>query len=201
MDELFLSLDVETGGPIPGKNPMLELGAAAYRIDGTVVGTHSVSIAQDGWEMDPATLKWWHQPANFQAFQRISEAVEEPRNAMLRFSMWLDSLNFNYSITPVAYPACFDYMFVYWYLMYYIGTANPLSFSCLDLKSYVCAARKRSYRNTVKGRFPKRWFHHGLPHTHSALDDALEQGFIFVQAYRQNHGLALLDPDHNIGLR
>ena len=36
----------------------------------------------------------------------------------------------------------------------------------------------RSYRDATKKAMPRRWFD-PLPHTHHALDDALEQGALF----------------------
>jgi len=35
-----------------------------------------------------------------------------------------------------------------------------------------------SYRKAIKPRLPKHWFDE-LPHTHVALDDAIEQGALF----------------------
>ena len=34
------------------------------------------------------------------------------------------------------------------------------------------------YRDTTKKRMPERWFDK-IPHTHVALDDAIEQGALF----------------------
>ena len=41
------------------------------------------------------------------------------------------------------------------------------------------------FRNTVKRTMPKRWFE-DLPHTHVALDDALEQGALFLRMHAEN---------------
>ncbi|MFZ1891390.1 MAG: exonuclease, partial [Formosimonas sp.] len=40
------------------------------------------------------------------------------------------------------------------------------------------------YKQAIKPRLPKEWLPENLPHTHVALDDALEQGEIFVSMLR-----------------
>lgn len=190
-EELFVSLDVETIGPIPGVNPMIELGAACFNIEGVVVDTWQSALSKDGWNADIETMKWWHSPKNFETFQRLTNEAQPPEKAMYSFHTWLNRLPGR--PTPVAYPAAFDYMFVYWYLMYYVGTAAPFSFSCLDVKTYAMAAlKKRQFHQSFKRKFPRAWFHPRLKHTHNALDDAIEQGWMFIQAHRENLGLPLL---------
>ncbi len=78
----------------------------------------------------------------------------------------------------VAYPAGFDFLFVYWYLMRFAGE-SPFSHSALDVKSFAMALLKTDYRDSTKRAMPRRWFDPGLPHTHVALDDAIEQGALF----------------------
>lgn len=192
--EIFVSIDIETFGPIPGINAMVELGAAAYQIDGTVIATWQVTLAEPPESVrDSATMKWWFMPEQFPTYEKlVSGPKVAPSKAMCDFNLWVQDLGGR--PTPVCYPAGFDYMFVYWYLMRYIGHSTPFSFSCIDLKTYVMAARKEpSYIKTAKNKFPKAWFHKGLPHTHNALDDALGQGWMFIQAYRSNLGMDLLD--------
>jgi len=68
-------------------------------------------------------------------------------------------------------------MFVYWYLIRFTGD-SPFSFSAIDIKTYAMAMLKTPFRDINKGNMPKRWFDE-LPHTHKALDDAIEQGALF----------------------
>jgi hypothetical protein len=79
----------------------------------------------------------------------------------------------------VAYPAAYDFMFVYWYLMRFVGE-SPFSHSELDIKTFAMCLLGIGYRDATKGRMPKRWFD-DLPHTHVALDDALGQGAPLLQ--------------------
>jgi hypothetical protein len=77
----------------------------------------------------------------------------------------------------VGYPAAYDFMFVYWYLIRFTGE-SPFSHSALDIKTLAMALLGGGYREATKNRMPKRWFD-DLPHTHVALDDALGQGALF----------------------
>lgn len=84
----------------------------------------------------------------------------------------------------VAYPAGFDFTFVYWYLLRFTGE-SPFSHSALDIKSFAMAVMKSDYRASTKRNMPKRWFDK-LPHSHIALDDAIEQGALFCNMLKEN---------------
>jgi hypothetical protein len=83
----------------------------------------------------------------------------------------------------VAYPAGFDFLFVYWYLIRFAGE-SPFSHSALDIKTFAMALLGCEYGSAVKRNMPKRWFDK-LPHTHVALDDAIEQGSLFCNMLRE----------------
>jgi hypothetical protein len=85
--------------------------------------------------------------------------------------------------TRFCYPAGFDFLFVYWYLIRFAGE-SPFSFSALDIKTYAMALLKKDYRQSTKGGMPKSWFD-SHPHTHIALDDAIEQGALFATCWRR----------------
>jgi hypothetical protein len=76
-------------------------------------------------------------------------------------------------------------MFVYWYLMRFTGE-SPFSHSALDIKTFAMAMLKTKYRDATKRNMPKSWFDQ-LPHTHIALDDAIEQGALFCNMLRTLH--------------
>jgi len=85
------------------------------------------------------------------------------------------------------HPETFDFMFVYWYLIRFVGE-SPFGFVGLDIKTYAMAMLKQQeYRGCVKRKFPKRWFD-PHPHTHVALDDAIEQGALFCNMLAENLG-------------
>jgi len=91
---------------------------------------------------------------------------------MVEYVAWVKSLPGK----PVfaAYPAGFDFLFVYWYLIRFTG-ASPFSHSALDMKSMAMVLLGTGYRDSTKRNMPREWFG-PAPHTHVALDDAIEQG-------------------------
>jgi hypothetical protein len=57
---MYVSTDVETDGPIPGGNSLLSFGSAAFRTDGTMVGTYTANLATlPEATADPDTMAWW----------------------------------------------------------------------------------------------------------------------------------------------
>jgi len=174
MKEIYVSTDVETDGPIPGPHSMLSFGSAAYGADKTLVDTFTVSLEMlEGATGDPKTMAWWRKQPK--AWEACRTDPQPPEEAMPRYCDWLDGL----PAKPVfvAYPAGFDFLFVYWYLMRFVGR-SPFSFSALDIKTFAMVKLGCGYREATKRNMPKRWFDEKR-HTHVALDDAIEQGALF----------------------
>jgi len=86
----------------------------------------------------------------------------------------------------VAYPAGFDFSWVYWYLIRFAGK-SPFSFAALDIKSYAMATLRTSFRGSTKARFPSEWLG-PRRHSHVALEDAREQGELFCRMVVAHHG-------------
>jgi hypothetical protein len=183
MAEVYVSTDIETDGPIPGPHSMLSLASAAYHPDKTLITTFTANLETlPGATADPRTTDWWQQHRDAWAATRTN--LQDPAVAMGRYVTWVKSLPGRPVF--VAYPAGFDFLFVYWYLIRFAGE-SPFSFSALDVKTYAMALLKTEYREAVKRNMPRRWFD-PLPHSHVALDDALEQGALFCNMLAENLG-------------
>jgi hypothetical protein len=184
MNEIYVSTDIETDGPVPSVNSMLSIGSAAYFADKTLIGTFTANLETlPGAEANPRTMEWWlTQP---EAWKACRENLQSPALVMPQYVAWLKAL----PGPPVfvGYPAAFDFMFVYWYLMQFAGE-NPFSYFALDIKTFAMAMLRTGYRDTVKRNMPKEWFD-PLPHTHCALEDALEQGALFCNILAANRGM------------
>ena len=183
MSEIYVSTDIESDGPIPGPNSMLSFASAAYQADKTLLDTFSANLETlPGAVPDPVTAAWWKQHADAYAAARINP--EPPDRAMRRYHEWLKKL----PDKPVfvAYPAGFDFTFVYWYLHRFAGE-SPFSHSALDIKTLAMALLRLPYRDATKRNMPRRWFD-SRPHTHVALDDAIEQGALFCNMLAELHG-------------
>jgi hypothetical protein len=173
-EEIYVSTDIEADGPIPGPHSMLSFASAAYRANKTLVGTFTRNLATlPGAAPDPGTEAWWQtQPEAWAACRRD---LSEPAPAMAAYVTWLKALPGKPVF--VGYPAAFDFLFVYWYLMRFVGE-SPFSHAALDIKTFAMCLLRSRYRDASKQRMPRRWFD-DLPHTHVALDDALGQGALF----------------------
>jgi len=174
MPEIYVSTDVETDGPIPGPHSLLSIGSAAYLPDKTLHSTFSANLETlPGATGHPETMAWWQR--NSRAWSKCRRDLQSPEAVMQNYVHWIKQL----PGIPVfvAYPAGFDFTFVYWYLIQFTGE-NPFSFSALDIKTMAMCLMKSGYREATKRNMPQRWFDK-LPHTHDALDDAIEQGALF----------------------
>ena len=181
MTEIYLSTDVETDGPIPGPHSMLSLGCAAYTADEKLVATFSANLELlPGASAHPKHAAFWATEPEAWAASRTNQ--EPPDRAMQRYVTWIRAL----AGDPVfvAYPAGFDFTFVNWYLFRFLGE-SPFRHSALDIKSFAMATLKCEYQQSTKECMPARW-HEALPHTHIALDDAIEQGAMFCNILREN---------------
>lgn len=175
MKEIYVSTDVETDGPIPGPYSMLSFASAAFKADKEPVGTFEANLELlPEAQGHPDTMAWWEtQP---EAWAAHRENLQDPSVAMKNNVEWLKALPGKPVF--VAYPAGFDFMFVYWYLIRFAGE-SPFSFSAIDIKTFAMAVLGTNYRESSKRAMPKEWFT-DRPHTHKALDDAIEQGELFL---------------------
>lgn len=181
--EVYCSTDIETDGPIPARNSMLSFATAAYTLEKGLVGTFSANLLQmEGAKPDPKTMRefWDKNPEAWAAARKDPQPIEP---TMRRYVEWVSRLPGKPVF--VGYPAGFDFTWVYWYIIAH-GLESPYSFSALDIKSYVSGVTAKPFRQCTKRNMPKRWFPKDKPHTHVALDDAKEQGELFVNILREN---------------
>lgn len=184
MSEIYVSTDIESDGPIPGPNSMLSMGSAAFAIEdgkGKLVSTFAANLdTLPGAVGDPDTMNWWKtQPEAWKACRKDTLA---PVIAMQRYAAWVRGLPG--SPVFVGYPAGYDFLFVYWYLIKFTGKSS-FSFSAVDIKTYAMAVLRKPYRESTKRNMPGRWFGKAR-HTHVALDDAIEQGELFCNMLAEN---------------
>lgn len=181
VQEIYVSTDVETDGPIPGVNSMLSFGSAAYLANKTLISTFTANLETlPGAVADPNTMAWWQTQT--EAWEACRKNLQKAEIAMKNYLAWLKNLPGKPVF--VSYPVAFDFMFVYWYLIRFTGE-SPFSHSTLDIKTYAMAMLKKNYRDSTKRNMPKNWFDR-LPHTHQALDDAIEQGALFCNMLAEN---------------
>jgi hypothetical protein len=180
MMEIYVSTDVEADGPIPGPYSMLSIGSAAFRSDGSRLATFTANLELlPGAFGSPDTMKWWGKQA--EAWHACRKDPRPPSVVMADYVAWLDGL----SGKPVfvGYPASFDFMFVFWYLMRFAGR-SPFGFAALDIKTMAMTMLGKDFHQSTKGNMPRHWFGSSL-HSHVALQDAIEQGELFCNMLAQ----------------
>lgn len=180
--EIYVSTDIEADGPIPGENSLLSLASAAFSADGKLISTFTANLETlPNANPDPETMKWWETQA--EAWQSCRTDTQTPELAMQTYNQWLRNLP--KKPVFVGYPAAYDFMFVYWYLIKFTGN-SPFSHSALDIKTLAMALMKTDFRSASKRRMPADWFGEHK-HSHVALDDAIEQGELFCNMLKQLH--------------
>jgi hypothetical protein len=108
---------------------------------------------------------------------RLLRDGQHPVEAMTAAASWVQVAADVEGATPifVAYPLGFDWMFLYWYFVRFAEQGSPFGHSrFLDLKTLYAAKSGAMITRSVKGRMPRHLLSR-RPHTHNALDDAIEQ--------------------------
>jgi hypothetical protein len=182
--EVFISLDVESDGPFPGLNSMLSAGYAAF-VDGQKEPVSTFYRNLDfieGATQNPKTMEWWNSTEENRRMYEATRIDTIPGEQFVAdFIDWRNTNfpNNEWDVVVVCYPLAYDWKWPDYYFCRYHGE-NPLGFSrAIDLKSYIFARLGTRWVKTTKRHFPKRWFP-DIPHTHHAMDDAIEQGMLFM---------------------
>jgi hypothetical protein len=193
-DALYISVDVEADGPIPGINNMWSIGAAAFDIERNLLGTFSANLLDiPGATADPKTMsEFWLKPSNKAAYDEVMRDRRDPAEAMGEYLGFLKSFKKpdGSSKRPIfiGYPSAYDFMWSHWYLIRFTGE-DPCGHQAMDLKTYASAVLGCAYADAAKGEFPRHWSDGCPRHTHIALDDAIGQGILGINVIRENLGL------------
>lgn len=182
--EMYFSVDIETDGEAPGVASMLSIGISAMHPEtleesGTFYRTLK-RLPDAG--VNPKTMSFWDEHIEYYVAARKDPI--EPLQAMKELHAFVKHqcrLHMVDGKGPIpvfmAYPAGFDFSFVFYYLHRFLGE-SIFGFSSLDLKSYAMALMGTNFIDVRKENYPEGWLSE-LPHTHHALDDAQMQADIF----------------------
>lgn len=187
---LYLSIDVETDGPIPGMYSMLSLGLAGFTLDNQLVWEREINfLPLEGAGTYHKTMEWWSQPEQKEAWEHLMRNRQSPHEAMIRLSLELQKLKMQYRVFTIAWPACFDWMFLHWYMHRFVGE-NPLGRSAKCAGTYAWAISRTIHPNISIDTLLDSWEDDRFQHSHKALDDAKEQGAKFINMLNEvtSHG-------------
>lgn len=174
--EKYISVDVETAGPIPGEFSMLSLGAC-------VVGeTYKAFYI----ELKPINNNFTKRAIEISklSIEGLKEKGKSPSEAMRKFKEWVEKVSGDARPVFVGFNATFDWMFTHWYFMKFFGE-DPFGISGLDIKAYYMSRKNckwgETFKKKIRSDYPSQ-----AKHTHNALDDAIEQAEIFEKMLRFN---------------
>ncbi len=170
MKECYISVDIETTGPVPSLYSMYELGACLVRDDATTF-SEELTLVTDAYVTDYLT-------ACGRTIGELRRRGSDPAAVMRRFAAWIESVSVGQTPVFVGLNAAFDWMFVSWYFESFVGK-NPFGHNgCLDIKAYYAGMTHCQWADAKRRRIADR-FRSPRPHTHAALDDAREQAEMF----------------------
>jgi len=185
--QLYVSLDIEADGPYPLDYSMRNFGMEIFDEEGLTYGTFERNlIPLPEAKEDPDTMRnFWDK--NSEAWEYVNTNPADPTIAMKENKAWLTAIanNNNAVMSYAGYPASFDFMWHYIYMVKLTGDCRPLSFSSFDIKTAAAITLDIPYNMATKKNFPKRWFKGSPQHDHTGLCDAIGQRIIAVNIIKE----------------
>ena len=169
--EVFVSIDVETAGPVPGEYSLLSIGACA--VADPTTKTFACELKPINRNADPKALE-----VSGLSLDDLFKNGLEPQEAMQRFANWLAELaEADASVVFVGFNAPFDWSFVNYYFHRFMGS-NPFGFTALDIKALYMGATGCDWADTRSSKIAERLTPR-LKADHQALHDAQYQAELF----------------------
>jgi len=168
--EIFISVDVEAAGPIPGEYSLLTIGACVVFDD-----TESFSC-----QIKPTTRNAVPEALAITglSLDTLEQEGITPAEAMQKFRDWvIHVIGSNGTPIFVGFNAAFDWSFINYYFHRYIGE-NPFGFAALDIKSLYMGFARCSWEQTKSSQIAAS-LHPKLAGSHDALQDARYQAELF----------------------
>lgn len=166
----YISVDIETAGPAPGKYALLSIGACL--VEDPAIGFYV--------ELNPGDAAIDEQAVSVSGLDldELKEHGASPKDAMQRFAEWVeDSVPSDAHPIFVGFNAPFDWMWVADYFHSYLGH-NPFGHSALDVKALFMGMTGCDWQDTGFSKVASYvGFGDVLPH--HALEDARLQAQLF----------------------
>lgn len=175
---LYVSVDVETSGPIPGEYSLLSVGACLVSDPATTIY----------FELRPASAK--HDPESLAVsgldLDKLARDGLDPHEAMLKFEDWLALFcSPSRKLIFVGLNAPFDWSFINYYFYKYLGR-NPFGFTAIDMKAYFMGSTGCSWNETKSSKMATV-LNPRLAPDHDALGDARFQAELFALMLAQRN--------------
>lgn len=180
--DLYISADIEADGPIPGPYSMLSFGlAVAGHFDGEEFERRDPEAQTFYRELAPISEQFDAEALEVSGLDRqaLSREGTSPADAMSSAAAWVEEVADEERPVLVAFPASFDWLFLYWYFVSFSRSGSPFTFSsCLDMKTALQQRAAVVMDRASLTRLPPQ-LQSERPHTHNALDDAIQQAEVF----------------------
>ncbi|RMK89513.1 3'-5' exonuclease [Pseudomonas aeruginosa] len=163
-DELYVSVDVETSGPVPGIYSLLSIGACVVSEPAQSI---YLELQPDGLQHDPEAVA-----VTGLDLAKLKNEGLAPQTAMQQVC------SADQKVVFVGLNAPFDWSFINYYFHKYSG-ANPFGFTALDMKAYYMGVTGCRWKETKSSQMTARFNPQSAPN-HNALDDARFQGELFA---------------------
>lgn len=185
MNDIYISGDIEADGPIPGPYSMLSFGLAVTgTFDGTSFDSRDPSELTFYRELKPISEYFDKGALQVSGLDREALATNgsEPSEAMQEAALWVQEQAGSFRPVLVGYPVVFDWLFLHWYFVRFVGE-SPFGFgSALDIKTIYHQKARVTFDRAGRGQLPAE-LSSGRPHTHNALEDAIEQAEVFNRLF------------------
>lgn len=186
--EIYISADIETDGPVPGTFSMLSFGLVAVAtFDGETVSRLDARAHSQYWELVPIGERFDPEALAVNGLDRdrLIETGQDPGDAMRSAARWVERIALGRRPVLVAYPVAFDWMFLHWYFQTFAGSSPFGHSSCVDIRSLYMGAAGVPFAQSSKKHVPDE-LQPRTAHTHHALEDAIEQGQLFVNVLERS---------------
>ena len=178
--ELYLSVDVEPDGHVPGASSIVSLGACAAALRDDEGSVHRLDPDAERHSfyavLRPITDRYLEQALRATGFSRatLERDGRPPEEALREFAAWIDELAAEHDAQPVlaAYPLGFVWHFTQYYLHEFAGRSPFGQSAHYDMKSAYAALSGSAVRDAIKRRMPSALLGRKDSKTHHALDDA-----------------------------
>ena len=168
--EIYISVDVETAGPVPAEYALLSIGACL--VDDPAEAFYG-ELQPDREQSQPEALQ-----ISGLSLESLKRNGHPPRQVLADFSTWVSKVVPSGSKPVfVALNAPFDWMFISDYFHRYLGS-NPFGHSALDIKAYYMGIRGVDWFETSLKNI-SYFLENEKKLAHNALEDARDQANIF----------------------
>jgi len=175
MIEMFIMVDVEADGPIPGKYSMIELGAVA--VEPSLNRTFHAKLR-------PISDEYLQEALAITGYSREQTLkFDDSSIVMKNFEEWILNVTIGRPIF-IADNNGFDWMFVCWYFHTMLGR-NPFGYSSQNLNSL--------YKGLSKNLFGSFKHLRKTLHDHNPVNDAkgnAEALLTLIQEYKLDYQIA-----------